>query len=80
MEIKNSVFYVVLKQFMNNMNSIAKQFLNQDCLVVETQIISQIHMHINRIISSYQREHELIIYDFLARYYTTELKKTSLFQ
>lgn len=80
MDINKSVFSGVLKQFRKNTISIINQLLTQDSLVLETQIISQIHMHVNRIISSFQREHELIIYDFLARYYTTELKKTNLFQ
>ena len=36
---------------------------------------SYIHMHINRLISANQRLHELLIYDFLARYYKSELAK-----
>ena len=34
---------------------------------------SYIHMHINRLISADQRLHELIVYDFLARYYKSVL-------
>lgn len=37
---------------------------------------SYIHMHINRLISTDQRLHELVIYDFLARYYKSELAKS----
>ena len=37
---------------------------------------SYIHMHVNRLISNNQRLHELMIYDFLVRYYKSELAKT----
>ena len=40
------------------------QSLNISCLVR-----SVLHMHINRMFKAYGREHELIMYDFLRRYY-----------
>jgi lantibiotic biosynthesis protein len=36
---------------------------------LEKGINSQIHMHINRLMGSKQREHELLLYDFLHKYY-----------
>lgn len=38
-----------------------------------TFISSHIHMHVNRLIKNKQRKHELLIYDFLWRYYRSEL-------
>jgi len=38
-------------------------------------ICSQIHMHNNRLFRSRQRQHELVIYDFLYRYYRSEIAK-----
>lgn len=39
--------------------------------VFERILISYIHMAVNRLISSGQRLHELLMYDFLCRYYTS---------
>ncbi|MCK5840405.1 MAG: thiopeptide-type bacteriocin biosynthesis protein [Bacteroidales bacterium] len=36
---------------------------------------SQIHMHNNRLFRSRQRQHEMVIYDFLYRYYRSEIAK-----
>lgn len=41
-------------------------------IVLENLIMSYIHMMINRVFISQNRKHELIIYDFLRRYYTSE--------
>ncbi len=38
-------------------------------------ICSQVHMHNNRLFRSRQRQHELVIYDFLYRYYRSEIAK-----
>lgn len=36
-------------------------------------LMAYIHMHMNRVYSSYQRLHELVVYDMLYKYYTTQL-------
>ncbi len=42
---------------------------------IEDFIISHVHMHINRCFISKQRKHELVIYDFLARYYKSMINR-----
>ncbi len=43
-------------------------------------ILSQLHMNINRFISSNQRQHELLIYDFLYKFYKSKIaRQTTLF-
>jgi thiopeptide-type bacteriocin biosynthesis protein len=43
--------------------------------IPKTNISSYIHMSINRLFRSKNRIHELLLYDFLARYYKSELAK-----
>jgi hypothetical protein len=38
---------------------------------------SHVHMHLNRLLRSEQRKHELLIYDFLARAYVQRLARAS---
>lgn len=42
---------------------------------ISSLLISHIHMLMNRVIISNAREHELVIYDFLFRYYKSETSK-----
>jgi len=44
-------------------------------LFLENLFFSYIHMMLNRLFVSHNREHELILYDFLKRYYTSEVVK-----
>ena len=47
---------------------------------LQKALAGQIHMHINRIFNSFQREHELLIYDFLHKYYKAKvaMQKTTI--
>ncbi|CAG7656900.1 Nisin biosynthesis protein NisB [Paenibacillus allorhizosphaerae] len=45
-------------------------------VTLEQLAASYIHMHVNRMLRSSQRAHELIIYDFLARLYDAESGRT----
>jgi thiopeptide-type bacteriocin biosynthesis protein len=42
---------------------------------IEDIASSYVHMHVNRLIRSEPRWHELVIHDFLLRHYDTELKR-----
>ncbi len=43
----------------------------------DTLLSSILHMYNNRMFKAYGREHELVIYDYLRRYYFSELKKNA---
>ncbi len=57
-------------------NSIIKDTKQKS--ILEKGIYSQIHMHINRLMGSRQRQHELLLYDFLHRYYKSINAKAKL--
>lgn len=64
----------ILEAFNTNVKSIAKQILqyNDDGLLmveINNLLISYIHMSMVRLFKSKNRLHELVIYDFLYRYY-----------
>ncbi|MET0943959.1 MAG: thiopeptide-type bacteriocin biosynthesis protein [Flavobacterium sp.] len=73
----SSVFFHlidILDVFNNSIKPIAEQILefnNKDLLMVELNslLISYIHMSMVRLFKSKNRLHELVIYDFLYRYY-----------
>ena len=54
-----------------------RSLAQQHQLTVEPDYLvgSFIHMHVNRLISSNPRLHELVMYDFLSRYYRSEIAK-----
>ncbi len=58
-------------------NQIRNLFLKESKLSCskDTFISSVLHMHNNRVFKAYGREHELVIYDFLRRYYLTQEKR-----
>jgi hypothetical protein len=43
--------------------------------MIDTLLLSYIHMMMNRLFMAKNRMHELIIYDFIRRYYTSENAK-----
>jgi hypothetical protein len=48
------------------------------CLSVPLPVIARglLHMHVNRLLRSAHREHELVLYDFLARHYAALRHRT----
>lgn len=52
-----------------------KKMLKEGIEMPENNISSYIHMMMNRLFRSKNRVHELLIYDFLSRYYKSELAK-----
>lgn len=52
--------------------------LSQISLDMNSLLSSYIHMSINRLFRSKNRLHELIIYDFMYRYYTSEIAKNTV--
>ncbi len=77
MTYDKSVFYTTLTKFENTSKPIVENILAFKKFDLKNQIASQIHMHVNRIFSSNQRQHELIVYDFLVRFYTTISKQAT---
>lgn len=53
-----------------------KTSLNNNFSEINRLVISYIHMSLNRLFRTKQRLHELVIYDFLWRYYRSELAKS----
>lgn len=52
-----------------------KKELGLFTLNTSAYLASIIHMHLNRLFTSNQRKHELILYDYLYKYYITQLKR-----
>jgi lantibiotic biosynthesis protein len=80
-----AAIFEFLDSKVNHYDNILQAFVNESKLPIkkilensntpedlERSILSQIHMHINRVISSKQRQYELIMYDFLYRYYLSK--------
>lgn len=73
---KYSPLFELIKNKSKNLNPIVYQILN---LKSENELIKflsdTIHMTVNRTIGDNQRTHELVMYDFLFRYYQAEIAK-----
>jgi thiopeptide-type bacteriocin biosynthesis domain len=54
---------------------VIKKKAANEAIVLEPLVSSYIHMMMNRLFISRNRQYELIIYDFLYRYYTSEIAK-----
>lgn len=69
-----NIFENIINDFQKEVKLPISKILQNTRKVDELQrsILSQIHMHINRVISSKQRQYELIMYDFLYRYYLSK--------
>lgn len=63
---------IMLKPIVIN---IKKKLLNNRTLLLSNLLTSYIHMMIDRIFLSDNRVHELVIYDFLRRYYTSIIQR-----
>ena len=63
-----------LKPFIKQFNLKLKK--QETSVSIESLLSSYIHMMINRLIVSKNRLHELILYDFLRRYYASEIAKS----
>jgi thiopeptide-type bacteriocin biosynthesis protein len=46
-----------------------------DLSLSQTNVLSYLHMSMNRLFRSQNRLHELLLYDFLSRYYSSEIAK-----
>ena len=58
-------------------NLICLERTNELQISLNSLLISMIHMTMNRLFRSKNRLHELVIYDFLSRYYTSTVVQTS---
>lgn len=56
-------------------SKVIKKLIGAGAVMPENNISSYIHMMMNRLFRSKNRVHELLIYDFLCRYYKSELAK-----
>ncbi|GHU73559.1 hypothetical protein FACS189413_18040 [Bacteroidia bacterium] len=63
------------KQFQPVVQQITDKLRQEKSDILTNLLISYIHMTLNRLFRSKNRIHELIIYDFMYRYYTSELAK-----
>lgn len=66
LETKNEMIYTRYPNFKKNLENILEIDLNDF-------LSSHIHMTMNRIFCSKNREHEMICYDFLSRYYKSKI-------
>lgn len=66
----DKIYKVFVKEVKPPILEILKKSKNP--IELERSILSQIHMHLNRILSSKQRKYELVLYDFLFRYYVSK--------
>jgi len=62
-----------IKQSVSDILEYAK--LNELQVSLNSLISSHIHMMLNRLFRTQQRKHELILYDYLYRYYDSEIKR-----
>ncbi len=64
---------IKIKPYAEKILSLEKR--NDLTLSLANLLSSYIHMHFNRLFKSQQRIHEMVIYDFLYRYYRSEIAK-----
>lgn len=71
--------YLPLKKYARQLNPIALKISHKSKkrkdISLESLIGSYIHMMLNRLFRSKNRKHELVLYDFMRRYYESELAR-----
>ncbi|MDR2057706.1 MAG: hypothetical protein LBP83_05390 [Dysgonamonadaceae bacterium] len=81
--IHNHIFVALstlIKRRSKKLSPVIKQLTykmrkNEPNVQLNNLLISYLHMMLNRLFRSKNRVHELILYDFLHRYYTSEMAK-----
>lgn len=74
---------VFIEQRTNKMKVVVKHIYdviknNQVDINIQNLIVSYVHMMMNRLFRSKNRIHELILYDFMRRYYTSKIAQNKL--
>ncbi|MFL5751993.1 MAG: thiopeptide-type bacteriocin biosynthesis protein [Bacteroidia bacterium] len=71
----NISFQNILRARHLQMADLSKEIIKDKQIELDDLVSSYIHMTINRSFRSRQRTHEMVIYDFLYRYYKSKLAK-----
>jgi lantibiotic biosynthesis protein len=74
-EGKEVLFDDILIQKLEVLKNPISEILKSEELNLDSKVVSFIHMLVNRLISSNPRHHELLMYDFLLRNYTSQIAK-----
>lgn len=74
-DTKFKVLYLPIQMKSKNIKPIIKKLNNTKKIEIDKLISSYIHMMLNRLFQSKNRVHELVLYDFMKRYYTSKLAK-----
>jgi thiopeptide-type bacteriocin biosynthesis protein len=74
-EGKEVLFDDILIQKLEVLKNPISEILKSEEQNLDSKVVSFIHMLVNRLISSNPRHHELLMYDFLLRNYTSQIAK-----
>jgi len=75
-DVKFKSLYSPIRKRSKKLISIIRELNNNSKVNKEELTVNYIHMMLNRLFLSKNRLHELVLYDFMKRYYTSEIAKS----